>query len=394
MERKYLQVEEYVRGPVLRGNPSERLPAIRELMTRFGVSQVTVTRALDELEREGVIVRKWGAGIMPAAVSHATAVQRGSGGRMEKPRKILYSYAAYYSGGLWNNLNIVEMYAVQRRVNLIFHKRTRETSMEEFIDYAKSQKKLAGLIYSESSKRLTEKELAMLGELPCKVFLFWSRFDYPDLPENVFLVSTDPVEPARMLARHLLEHGHRRIGFVAHIPKSDNSEIFLKAAAEWIRTHGGELKPEHIFRSGTKPWDDALQAAAETVRKNIATIKSDKLTALIFNSSDGALAAIRPLRENGLFFPRDVSLVGNGYMPLYDILPDVPDIAAVNVEKMVRFVIDSLLSRKGEPEKKTWIDSRLIVYGGVTTALSPALQSCDGSNEETKNPFQKKELLT
>ncbi|MCZ7643919.1 MAG: GntR family transcriptional regulator [Planctomycetota bacterium] len=44
-------------------HPGHKLPTVRQLMKRFGASQATIARALDELKRQGLISRKAGSGV-------------------------------------------------------------------------------------------------------------------------------------------------------------------------------------------------------------------------------------------------------------------------------------------------------------------------------------------
>jgi GntR family transcriptional regulator len=60
----YHQLKQIVRAEIERGvyHPGDRLPTEVELMQRYGVSRITVRQALDELDAEGVIVRRHGKG--------------------------------------------------------------------------------------------------------------------------------------------------------------------------------------------------------------------------------------------------------------------------------------------------------------------------------------------
>jgi GntR family transcriptional regulator len=60
----YHQLRQIVRSEIERGGyqPGYRLPTESELIRRYGVSRITVRQALDELEAEGLIVRRHGKG--------------------------------------------------------------------------------------------------------------------------------------------------------------------------------------------------------------------------------------------------------------------------------------------------------------------------------------------
>lgn len=61
---KYEYIIEDVLGKIESGEyqPNERLPTSPELCLRYGVSKITVKKAMDELERLGLVTRRRGAG--------------------------------------------------------------------------------------------------------------------------------------------------------------------------------------------------------------------------------------------------------------------------------------------------------------------------------------------
>ena len=60
----YAQIMEQVRQLIIAGSwpPGSALPSIRELAVSINVSVITVKRAYQELEREGVIITRHGKG--------------------------------------------------------------------------------------------------------------------------------------------------------------------------------------------------------------------------------------------------------------------------------------------------------------------------------------------
>lgn len=61
----YLVLRQQIQGGEL--DPAQALPGEHQLAARFGVSRVTVRRTLQQLELEGLIVRRRGVGTFPAA---------------------------------------------------------------------------------------------------------------------------------------------------------------------------------------------------------------------------------------------------------------------------------------------------------------------------------------
>ncbi|HEV2580056.1 MAG TPA: GntR family transcriptional regulator [Ktedonobacteraceae bacterium] len=60
----YHQLKQVLREQIERGDyrPGDRLPSEPELIRQYGISRITVRQALDELEAEGLIVRRHGKG--------------------------------------------------------------------------------------------------------------------------------------------------------------------------------------------------------------------------------------------------------------------------------------------------------------------------------------------
>ncbi|KAA2244381.1 histidine utilization repressor [Salinarimonas soli] len=72
----HLQIRRAIAGPILSGAwaPGRRIPSEHELVARFGVSRMTVNRALASLAGEGLVERRRRAGTVVAARSAERAV--------------------------------------------------------------------------------------------------------------------------------------------------------------------------------------------------------------------------------------------------------------------------------------------------------------------------------
>lgn len=76
-QTKYLAVAERLRASIVQLAPGTKLPPIRELVGQFGVTAVTIARALHELSAQGAVVVRHGAGCWVAP--HKQASRQGYG---------------------------------------------------------------------------------------------------------------------------------------------------------------------------------------------------------------------------------------------------------------------------------------------------------------------------
>jgi LacI family transcriptional regulator len=112
-------------------------------------------------------------------------------------------------------------------------------------------------------------------------------------------VTSDDVDAARKLTLHLLELGHRHIGFVGF--DSDNRPIRerLEGVVSALRDAGCSLDPAHVVEL-TDGWQGELVRMLS---------RPDRPTALVTVSDVCALMAHRPIVDLGIRVPEDLSVV-------------------------------------------------------------------------------------
>ena len=64
MSRKYDEIKAFLKAEALKPESRLRMPTIAELMRRFHASQSPVSRAVHDLEKEGVLYCRRGTGIV------------------------------------------------------------------------------------------------------------------------------------------------------------------------------------------------------------------------------------------------------------------------------------------------------------------------------------------
>jgi GntR family transcriptional regulator len=68
---KYEEIAEDIRNGILSGkyNPNEQLPLEKEMCEQYGVSRITIKKAVDELVTQGLVIKRRGSGTFVKALN-------------------------------------------------------------------------------------------------------------------------------------------------------------------------------------------------------------------------------------------------------------------------------------------------------------------------------------
>jgi LacI family transcriptional regulator len=136
------------------------------------------------------------------------------------------------------------------------------------------------------------------------------RFSEVDLP----YVTSDNFTGAYEGTRHLLEHGHRSIGFVQGIPDSGSNVDRVRGYKAALKEYGVSFKKSLVVG------DDFGEKSGYTAAKLLLKRKV-RPTAVFLASNLIALGAVRAFAEQGIDIPNDVSVVA------FDDEPHSPHLA-------------------------------------------------------------------
>lgn len=120
---------------------------------------------------------------------------------------------------------------------------------------------------------------------------------------NLPTVQIDNVEAARMATQHLIDQGHRRIGFITGPMGNVLSRDRLQGHRDALRGSG-------------LPLEKSLVAAGDfSIQSGIATAQHllglpERPTAIFASNDEMAFGAIRAARDRGMQVPRDLSVMG------------------------------------------------------------------------------------
>ena len=90
---KYQQIADTIREAIRKGDylPGSQLPLVKDLCIEFAVSRITIKHAIDELVRDGLVVKRRGAGTFVKAVADSAVSKRSKFSQFG-------GFSEYYSG--------------------------------------------------------------------------------------------------------------------------------------------------------------------------------------------------------------------------------------------------------------------------------------------------------
>ena len=261
-----------------------------ELIERLGVSQGTVRRALGDLAREGLLVRK---------VPQGTFVCKPA----PQPLTVGIFMPQYDSPFLMAVLEALSRASRQQKVGLrIYHTQQGENLVEA----------LRKLTSPPSQERVV-----LLGETPSATRMLcanlWKRgyrivsVDTLAPTDRCASLGVDNAAGIRLGMEHLLGLGHRRIALLVNEPAEIGNvrtrvEAFRAIVAQY------RMQEARVFDCGTKLWEDSCMAARAKMDK--VMVGPNRPTAIFAVSDPGAWTALQWLAERGIKVPAEVSVLG------------------------------------------------------------------------------------
>lgn len=160
------------------------------------------------------------------------------------------------------------------------------------------KQKIDGLLLNPAS--VDSRTIQRWKSLPCPVIMLDRTYPGLDFP----LVAVDNALGARMAVEHLLELGHRKIGFVSwSMANLGNRRERFEGYQAALRAAGIEPDPRYV-RFCQESWDDGV---LETVALFAG---EDAPTAVFSANAELNLQVLAGLKQLGLRVPEDVSVVG------------------------------------------------------------------------------------
>lgn len=321
--------------------PGDRMPSEAALCERFGASRITVAKAIQSLQRDGLVTRRAGSGTYvqktKTSESHQFGLlipQLGSTEIFEpicqgimraplgKAHVLLWGHASNEDES--DNLGGIA-----------------EQLCRQLIDQKVAGIFFAPLEYTPDSSAANHRIVNMLAKAGIPVVLLDRCLEnYPDR-SGLDLAGIDNVRAGYVATRHLWEQGARRLAFVA---RQRSATTIIE------RLSGFQFALSEV---GGTPGRVALGDAADPafVRK---LLEGDRPDGILCGNDLTAARLMRVLLDLGVSIPESMRLVGFDDVSYSKFLPVPLTTIHQNCSEIGRAALSLMLARLREPGRIPW----------------------------------------
>ncbi|MFH1085109.1 MAG: GntR family transcriptional regulator [Chloroflexota bacterium] len=298
----YWQVADDIATKIASGEwpAGHKLPSERELCSVHGVSQITVRRALRELEHPKRVYSQHGVGWFVASEA-----------LVEEARCVALLVPALG----WPMAELVRLLAnelAERNVGLRVALTEGDSNQERRAMAQVVGNGADALLWVAAGPQpaLRARYDALLAQTDLPQLMLWRSVPEIDLPSMVL----DEQACMEQLTRHVLSLGHSRVAYAGTSPAQPDGRDRYWGFVSALWEHGLELPLDWVFA-------ERLDGEPEAQRLR-ATFQGDRgPTALVCDSDLVAAEAMRVLCSAGLHCPQHVAIVGLGDRDFCPYLP-------------------------------------------------------------------------
>jgi len=311
---KYLQIAESLRANLAAGHYRNggRLPSEAELVRRFGVSRMTVVKAMQSLQQEGLLVRRAGSG------TYATESVNGQRpvfgliipdlGQTEIFEPICKGMTVFPKGGNsspgWSlSWGHSQQPGVSKELEA-------EQLCRQYIDQQVSGVFFAPLEFGQRRDAVNQRVLKALKAANIPVILLdRCVMEYPARSEYD-IVGLDNRRAGYVMADHLIQQGAAKVGFFAMEGSAETVDDRIAGCREALFAHGLQMPQSMVVRAD--PGD--TKAVAEALRRQ-------SFDALLCANDLTAAKLMRTLHSLGVRIPEELRIAGFDDVRYAELLP-------------------------------------------------------------------------
>ncbi|MFC1481372.1 substrate-binding domain-containing protein [Candidatus Neomarinimicrobiota bacterium] len=359
----YQQIAEQIREQIFSGKlkPDDRIATQNELAAQYGVSLITVKKALAELSSEGIIYSRVGKGTFITATPMRKA---------QVPHKSIGLVLSDLTTPFFSLIvQSAEKKTSELGYNLLLKSSSdREEKEETQIAHFQNIGVRGVIIASMGHHHQATNGILQLQE---KKFPF-IMVSYVQ-NEDISYIGTDHVYGAQLATEHLIDLGYKRIGYINSEETDILGQLRQQGYERALVASGHGVDKDIIFQQPLTNGKNQFQAGYQL---GLQFAKVDNRPDAIFAFNDlTALGFEQSVLSQGLRIPEDVAIVGfdnierdlYAPVPLTTVRPPTSTIGALAVETLVRMI------NGDQSVTRTFLKPQLVIR-----------ESC-GANKATNN---------
>jgi len=331
--------------------PGDRLPSIQALAQRLAINLHTVRSAYHKMERDGLVVTRQGRGthVLPFDPKHFAVTARDQ--VSHTVGVILPSWVnPFYHGFLHGVQTIAEEHQT-----LLFVSNTNDDPGAAWRDFYRfSAKGVDGiLVVSHDVSELFQPGTSMTDQQKSLPLI---TVDWPGA--EGYTATVDLESAGYQAARHLLGHGHRRIGLITFVQETANIRPVDQGYQRALEEKGIHPDPSLIIRV---PGFD-LASGAEGARRLLSL--RERPTAIFAIADMLALGAMTAIKAAGLRIPQDMAITSFNDIPAAALVePQLTTVAAPTFQlgQEAMKMLQMLIEGKKPPQRECVLPTHLIV---------------------------------
>ena len=357
---KYLRIIETLRQSIEGGRYRNgvRLPSEAELMRRFSVSRMTVVKAMQHLQQEGLLVRRAGSGTYASDTESNQKPVFGliipDLGRTEIFEPICQGMSASPNAS-GHSLSWGHSAGGESKEDEAEH------LCEQYIEQRVSGVFFAPVEFGSRREQVNRRVLKALKNAHIPVVLLdRCVLDYP-ARSDYDIVGLDNRRAGYVMTNHLIQQGAKRVGFFAVEGSAETVDDRIAGYREALYAREMPLDREMVLR--------ADPADAATLSSRIAEKKID---ALLCANDLTAAHVMRTLLALGLRIPDDIRIAGIDDVRYAELLPVPLTTLHQPCRDIGATAIATMLDRISNPH----LPARSVLLNGSLVVR----QSCGASN--------------
>lgn len=346
----------------------ERLPSVAQLEAHFGVATATIESAIAILRREGLVESRPGSGTYIAATEARPAETPAAADKQAGPTDTgtIAVFAVNDSPFYKSCVDHIVLVASEQRRAVDCRFASDHPSVDDLARFEALG--AAGFLFVGTESRQVAQiawergnRVAVIGEPPAD--------DAPRVPT----VYADAEHGGYLAARHLLDQGHRRIGYLHRKPPDDLFRRLRWRGHERALREAG-VAAERTVIDGTllEAWrQDPAQARAFFSRPGAPT-------GIAAWSDPAAVMLLGALRRAGLQVPGDVSVIGYDNLPVGEDAWPPLDTVDQHLDVLVRHALFLLTLPTPQATVSTALVTPTLVRRESSAAPAPPSSSPPG----------------